>query len=812
MVKFAFLNNVKDTQTHDRTFAEIMDACRTKEVRHLTRLIAEAVSTGNDERATSLKYQLPCVVWNRSYGDGGRVKKNTGTPTGVVMTDWDSCEDEEQLRSLCSQLQELVLTDPFVSTHLLAAHISPRRHGVHALWQWVDGCHSVGEVQERIEAALACHGLPPMDPSCKDNSRKSFLVDRDYFFYMNDRIDDTTPYSSMQQLQEHATTQTHRKNHQSAAPARSKADARTGADQPAAQTDQTGDEGTPLTFPLQYDAIPYSSIIDALVKRICRKSQLDAFGHPSQGNRHLTWLKVCSQLRTICDNNADWLFQLAPQWAFDSPGNDVMQTCHDACEERVPFGIPKVLTAVIESLRDEAVEEAGEGDANHAMTWLDDFHCRHRMPAMPEFLVPLMQGVPKGYEDAMLLHLLSMFGSMCFSKVRARYLDGKLHAPNLQVVIEGNWGQGKGKFEDVYKALFARIIEADKQKLFEEAAWDEKAERTGANKDLEAKPHQIVLTAGIGITKSKLADVLSDNQGVHFFMFESEILAVVNALKKSYGLTYEHLRKAFENGDVYQNTKSRTSKTGIFPVYFNYTFTGTPADTVKFIGKELEGGTASRICWSVIPENQRYMTRLVLPSYADLETMREQIDEWCRKYVYSRRENAEGVDEDVPADTLQVDLDYINQELATWIDRQWLLFEVEGNAARRDARGRMGAIAFHCAMVLHMLFGCPKPTDRKVRRQVCELSIYLANYCMERFLHKFSESQNEQRKLNRKAEVKQKSGNVLDYLKKRFTRDDMQIAIQAAGKKTPVKNVIYQLSKHKLIEKVKGSDFYTKLV
>ena len=51
----------------------------------------------------------------------------------------------------------------------------------------------------------------------------------------------------------------------------------------------------------------------------------------------------------------------------------------------------------------------------------------------------------------------------------------------------------------------------------------------------------------------------------------------------------------------------------------------------------------------------------------------------------------------------------------------------------------MATIAFHCAMVLHMLAGEPQPNDRKLRKTIKELTNYIANYCMERYLSKFTD-------------------------------------------------------------------------
>ena len=99
-------------------------------------------------------------------------------------------------------------------------------------------------------------------------------------------------------------------------------------------------------------------------------------------------------------------------------------------------------------------------------SWLENFQKKFKMPALRGILDTLINGVcPIGYEPAMLIHLLSMFGALCFSKVRAKYLDGILHAPNLQLIIEGGWGTGKGKFETIHKLLFARIIATDAEKM-----------------------------------------------------------------------------------------------------------------------------------------------------------------------------------------------------------------------------------------------------------------------------------------------------------------------------------------------------------
>ena len=368
-------------------------------------------------------------------------------------------------------------------------------------------------------------------------------------------------------------------------------------------------------------------------------------------------------------------------------------------------------------------------------TWLEKFKSQFTMPELPPFLAKIMSGVPQGYEEAMFLHMVAMLGAMCFSKVRSVYLDGIAHAANLQVVVEGNWGTGKAKFEQLFKVLFSRIISSCKNKI-----------------DLLSDPDNriplIVQTTGIGTSMSKYVDILADNQGCHMYIFNSEVRALFYDLKKGNGLNFDFLRKAFENGDVCRNNKARDSKNGIFPIYLNYTLTGTPADINTSFKKELEGGTLSRIAWTCIPEAGRYPGILRLPEGNELEVLRDQIDDWTEAYCYQRipGEGDEAVGE------VNVDLDYVCKALEDWNDRQFQLAEEEKNPARKDVRMRMAAIAFHCSIVIHMLYDNPAPTNWQKRQKVIDLTLFIADYCIERFLHKFGKAQNLQRRANKEAE------------------------------------------------------------
>lgn len=379
---------------------------------------------------------------------------------------------------------------------------------------------------------------------------------------------------------------------------------------------------------------------------------------------------------------------------------------------------------------EEPVEEeiSSKPERKEWSEWfLDEFGS---LPELPPILQFVVERSPAGYEVAMTVTLLCAFAALCFSKVRSKYLDGKVHAPNLLVLVESNWGVGKDKFMTALNALFKRLIDRDKEKY---SSSDE---------------GKIIQWAGISATESKFIDILANNGEVHVLMVSSEVLAVVNNMRKQNGMNAEYFRKAFDNGEVYRANKTKDIQ-GLFRVFMNCILTGTKGDTNMFSSKDVEGGTASRICWLEIPDSGRYLEALIIEDGEELEKYRDQIDEWNRLYCYAHDELS-GCD--IPAEEHFIDLGYVNDAIKSWIDLQWLRANADPSDPRVGARGRMGAIAFHLAMVIHMLFGCPGAEMAQTRRKVVDLTIYLANYCMERFLHKFGDIQKVQRELNNQAE------------------------------------------------------------
>lgn len=360
----------------------------------------------------------------------------------------------------------------------------------------------------------------------------------------------------------------------------------------------------------------------------------------------------------------------------------------------------------------------GNSTRNESLSaWIEAFDRKYPMPDTSNFEVlhSILSGCPDGYEPAMLFHLLSQFGSLCFSRVRAMYLDNKLHSPNIQVVIEGKKGSGKGKFTTTYKVLFERVIDLDSVKM------------SSCSQDL------IIQTSGINVTAATFYEVLAHNRGVHMYAYESEMSTVQDIFGKKGSLTPSILRMAFDNDCIFQNNKAKDSVKGRFPVFMNYTFTGTPDSISRFFtAKEEEGGTARRQCFSVIPELGVTPPTQSLPTGSELEMIRNTIDMWREKYCYQTKDGR-----DCPCNEYKIDMDYVCEALRDWGYNQVELSKKDGITARNELRLGLATVAFHCAIVLHMLAGEPAPNERAKRKAVKNMALYVANYLMERYITKF---------------------------------------------------------------------------
>ena len=344
------------------------------------------------------------------------------------------------------------------------------------------------------------------------------------------------------------------------------------------------------------------------------------------------------------------------------------------------------------------------------------FNARHQMPKLPTFLDTLMKMAPRGYEIAVLMFFMCTLGALCFSRARAVLEKGQLQAANFILMIIAPPGYGKGKFRQIYELVFKRILERD----------------MGLQR--ENGEERIIQTISDGISYSAFFDQNAINDGVHMLKWNSELSGTMSSMKKSNGLPIEVYLKAFDNESINQENKSKPSKQGSYSVYMNSVSTGTLDDSERLLAMDKNGGMTSRIIFCDVPKPGAKLPELNLPNDEVMEEIYDQIDVWRNQFCY----HTDGDGNDVPAAECIFDLGYVKQTLEQWQINQYRKAKKQQNSAREIGRIRAATNAFRCGMLAHIMFGCPTVDDVDARANVVNLTLYIANYCVERYIFMFS--------------------------------------------------------------------------
>ena len=390
----------------------------------------------------------------------------------------------------------------------------------------------------------------------------------------------------------------------------------------------------------------------------------------------------------------------------------------------------KVRDRVLESNNNKNDNEGGGKDKEPGKDytdWSTWFKERFPFPELPNPLDCIVALYPEGQRNAMLLHLISMYGALGCPRVCATY-GGRTQWPILGVVVEGEAGQGKGNFAEIYNNCFARIIASDNVK-----------NRAGTG---------IIQNIGANTTMAKYVKYVDANKGIPFYMFEEELDTLNTNLGKQGRLPSEIFRKAFDNGYIDQN-KDDGSPCGKFRASFNYTATGTPDAVRRFIGNGDENGLASRVALAKI-EDRDFNFDVEQLSDEDYRALQDQIDDLRKKYCYTTDSNGQ----DTPCQEHRVDLGYVEAALKNWEKEQVAMADEGDNRdyLRRDWCGRMSTIAFRCAIVVATLYGFPEQEQDTERQSIVNIALYIANYCMERGHKLFAKDHNRRREVNQQAE------------------------------------------------------------
>lgn len=757
-MKYSYFSSVKSKQCRQLSVAELLEALKAEPLRKLCDDIVAAVTTGDMEKANELKSLLPVIVVNELYDQNAPRKKGTGKPTGIVMIDYDNCENIEQLEAMKSKLIKLAVSHPVLKECIVAAHESPRRHGVHVWYRWLDGCHDIKECHAKF-ANMA--EMPGYDEGCNDSSRCSYLVDSSRFFINN--------FGAMERNEEYAELQKRLTNERNSGqhepkPAGGTLPLADDNGRSSAGTDGMGnvEDGRNVGFPTTFEGIEYERIFKELTVKCCPKSKIDIEGNVLEGARDNTLFKVVCLFRYICDNNPDWVAQYLPDWAkgldADKQGR-CMELITSACARPMSFSTPRTLASVLNGLK--AGEAEGETEADlqaKAVAELETIEeSKRKFFAVPAVLPPVFQeftqAFPFAWKPAAILALLPMLGTI-MSRIRGVYLDKRVHSPSFQTVVEAKFGRGKGNITDMARMVLEPLVQADEVGNAQLNNYNALVEKSNGTEKLPDKPDVCVRKITGDFTVAGFEETLNTSKGLHMWCGTSEI----DEVRKIWQAVSHILRKAYDNDLYGRSLQSTKSFRGERPIYFNTLLCGT-SRAVRRCYTDPEDGLVSRTLFFKLMRDDEAMPVVKMSA-----SIRNRLSVFLKKLHDTYSLDAEGH----PVLEQTFKLDFVNKSLQQWLREQYDESVLTGDESRDSFRRRDAVNGFRAALVAVAIYACMgRKIGDKEKEIIKTFARWVASYSLEMHLLKYGSD------LNKMAEDEDflvaKNTKVLSLLPDKFT-------------------------------------------
>jgi hypothetical protein len=721
---FSLFNSVKSQAGVRCTYELFIEIGRSEQVAGLCKAIA--VETDPNRRG-ELKKQLPIITW-QAYFEGPR-KNDLAQPSGLFIFDGDHIANPKDFyhEHVARRTAEL---------GILYAGMTPSCHGLRLVARMRPEFNSIAEAQQWLgnEIGWEC------DPQCKDLARASYVVPHNYVYLLDPHVFDD---------ERHCEAPLGDSHHREAC-----------SDDATRRLFDRGEKiYTDGDKCLSFKGIPLTAIAHEWLVR--------NGGEPVEGERNDRLFKLALRLRHITDFNEATLLAVMPRYGL--PESEMRTLIHSACTAKRGKR-PKDLDAVLAALASPA--EADEPLPLDAPL--------NVLPPLPPLFKQVAAVAPADFVTASMLCMLPIVGTLG-SKLRAEYLDGRMHSPTFLVSLDAPMASGKSFTERLVNQLMGPIRERDAEVYRQEMEYNIKVNElkvthtklTAENRDklLGKRPNGIVRLVPPTISVTKLLMRMANARGLHVFSFSEEIDTVSKSLKNGYSNYSDLMRIAFDNGFYGQDYASADTFSGVVQTYFNALYVGTPKVMRRFF-PDVEDGLVSRVCFVTYPDQFGKpipVWRAYRPDdYEELTRQIERLD--CVSVV------GEVVQ---PEHVMQ--LDFLNRAMGKWVAGQQKE-AVRTNDRTRDVFCRRSSVVgFRAGMLAWYLYGeRDTPSNRK---RTVAFAQWVANQMLTQHLLRF--------------EIKGSGSNVnrwddlLRQMPAEFSRDELQSALRAHNVATPLRNVIY---------------------
>jgi hypothetical protein len=612
-----------------------------------------------------------CVIDFDHVDEGVQTTPPDGTPPNL---------GGERLREIWAEAYNKLSDED--KARILLVYITPSGHGLKVVFMADVNVGNLIDNQKDFSAKL---GLNP-DEACKDASRGAFLTTREDIILLDERIFtyENPAFGEKYNEQYHAgksqstdlftTTMTTKTT-----------SAANGGNNLASGEDK---ELSKLSE-LSYNGVPYVKIIEAWLD-----------GKDLTNKRHDTLVELANHLRYLVGKNAKKIEKVVMQlpWVQDlaAEGENVSSTVASVIDFKYHEWMPKKMKEALRKVG--AVDQTtppdgtppnlgGEKDTDiYAMLPLDKW--AEELQEMAEYypcMKELFLNAHPHKLPAILFSSAALFGTLMTRAYYHFWYEPEIvRRLNYCIFIIGDPGAGKNVIEKFYFKIADPIIQSDQCLIDAVNRYkDGRTERTTSTKaqkgDALKKPvvgirvHPARTATGEFIRHMLAAveNVQGTPMNLHMFSFDSELDNVTKNNKGGDWKDREILElKAFHNEQDGQMYANQESITGMFNVFWNFIYTGTPYALHRKVNQRNFGtGMSTRLAVIPLPDKgmaQRHQKR------------DPHANEALRTWAY-RLDRVEG----------EIPIEPLNDETFDWQSSRLEIAEFNGDKADRTLLKRI---------------------------------------------------------------------------------------------------------------------------
>lgn len=728
--------------------------CEVTESEKVHRICVAISKESDSEKRSKLKRQLPVITWQAEFE--GQRKAELAKPSGLFMLDIDHVERPFQLWNdkIVARRDEL---------GIMFAGMTASQHGLRLVAKCRPEFRTLAECQKWLADQIGVE----YDSVCKDFARCSFVVTGEYTYFFDARIFTDEPAEGTVYKPEDADSV-----HIPSQP------------RPA----QTSDDENHNNVVDQREGLfgGDDEFRGIKISDIAKQWLEDTGGIPEKGERNTRLFALAMKLRYITDFNEAILLKVMPNCGL--PVEEMKELIHHAVGASRGSQIPKEIIDAVDKLekRDALIGDIETDDEIITDTM--------KVPPLPPVFKQYYDIAPSDFKSAVIMCQLPILGTLG-SKLRAKYLDGRLHSPSFIVSLEAPQASGKSFMSRLVNEELKRVIDHDEAERSKERDYDERVKTlrllnqkiTPENKDevLGSKPETLIRYVPATMSITKLLMRLNSARGLHLFAFSPEIDTVTKSFKKAVNSYSDVLRIGFDN-DVYgQDYASENSFSGNVNVYYNFLTSGTPKAMRRFY-PDIEDGLVSRVCFVTLPD--QFAKRM--PVWAEMDSKSKAAVEFGLERL---NEITIQGDEVQPDHVMK--MSWLNKELEKWILQQQAEALRTSDRTRDIFCRRSAVVGFRAGMLAWFLYG--EKNTPTIRRNVMRFSIWIANNMLNQHLLRFN--------IEEVGSNTNKWEKAYKVLNENFTREELGAALRRNGYDTAVKTVVYKWRISGLIEET-GQD------